>query len=114
MEVPLGAARTPSELVVARQVVDLLYAVSRYLIGDELADGLGYPRTPWRLAVGPIRAMNVTMNALRRSVTSSHEPLYRFGLFAWERLIEQGLAGIPAAFDFRGASVGQHGGSHAQ
>jgi len=114
MEVPLQAARTPAEMAVARRAVDLLYAVSRHLIGDDLADALDYPRTPWRLAVGPIRATNVTMNALRRSLTSSREPLYRFGLFAWERLIEQGLAGIPAAFDFRGASVGQHGGAHAQ
>jgi hypothetical protein len=114
MEVPLQAARTPSELALARQVVEILYSVSRYLIGDELADKLGYPRTPWRHAVGPLRAMSATFNTLRRSAQSSREPLYRFGLFTWERVIEQGLAGIPAAFDFREAAIGHQGGAHAQ
>ncbi len=114
MEAPLEMAQTPAQKVVAQRMVDLLFGLSRHLVGERLADQLAYPRTPWRHLAPVIRGMNMAMGAFERSVPTSRETLYRFGLEAWERVIENGLAGIPAAFDFRKATVGDQGGpTHA-
>ncbi|MRG95062.1 oxygenase MpaB family protein [Polyangium spumosum] len=114
MEAPLELAKTPAQRVVAQRLVDLLFGLSRHLVGEELADALAYPRTPWRHVAPLLRAMNLAMGGASRHVPESRDALYRFGLEAWERVIENGLAGIPAAFDFRKATVGDQGGpTHA-
>jgi hypothetical protein len=110
MEAPLEAAKTPGQKAVARRAVDVLYGVSRHLLGDDLSDKLGHPRTPWRYTAVGIRGMNIAMSAAMRKMPETEESLYRFGLSAWERVIEDGLAGIPAAFDFRKAAVRVSGG----
>jgi len=114
MEAPLELAKNPAQKVVAQRLVDLLFGLSRHLVGEQLADALAYPRTPWRHVAPLIKAMNMAMGSIERRVPESREALYRFGLEAWERVIENGLAGIPAAFDFRKATVGEQGGpTHA-
>lgn len=114
MEAPLEAAKTPVEKALAKRLVSMLFGVSRHLLGEQLADWLGHPRDSWRHTVIPLRALNATMSRIERSVPESKDPLYRFGLSTWESVIENGLAGIPAAFDFRKAAVGDQGGpTHA-
>ncbi|HVK67272.1 MAG TPA: oxygenase MpaB family protein [Polyangium sp.] len=114
MEAPLELAKNPAQKAVAQRLVDLLYGLSRHLVGEDLANALAYPRTSWRHIAPVLRGMNMMMNSFQRRVPESRDTLYRFGLEAWERVIENGLAGIPAAFDFRKATVGDQGGpTHA-
>ncbi|TKD03827.1 oxygenase MpaB family protein [Polyangium fumosum] len=114
MEAPLELAKSPAQKAVAQRLVDLLYGLSRHLVGEDLANTLAYPRTSWRHVAPVLRGMNMMMNSFQRRVPESRDALYRFGLEAWERVIENGLAGIPAAFDFRKATVGDQGGpTHA-
>ncbi|MDI3290748.1 oxygenase MpaB family protein [Polyangium sp. 15x6] len=113
MEAPLELAKNPAQRAVAQRLVDLLYGLSRHLVGEPLADALAYPRTSWRHVTPLLRGMNMMMNTVERRVPESRDAMYRFGLEAWERVIENGLAGIPAAFDFRKATVGDGGPTHA-
>ncbi|MDC3955793.1 oxygenase MpaB family protein [Polyangium jinanense] len=113
MEAPLELAKNPAQKAVAQRLVDLLYGLSRHLVGEDLANALAYPRTSWRHVTPLLRGMNMMMNSVERRVPESRDALYRFGLEAWERVIENGLAGIPAAFDFRKATVGDGGPTHA-
>ncbi len=67
IEVPLTVARTPAERAAARVAVRVGYAASRLLLGDELADGLAYPRSRLRYAFPLLRpAVRVGHRALTR------------------------------------------------
>lgn len=105
MESPLFTAKTPKEIAVARRTIDVMWAVSRHLLGEAYADALRYPRTSWWLAVPPIRAWNGIAGALGRYARGAGDPFYRVGLSSWERLIALGVAGIPVSFDFFGPTA---------
>jgi hypothetical protein len=77
------------------------YGLSRSLIGDRLADDLGYPRSPWRMAVPatrPLVAAGTAVRAVRRLVPGGGPGALDAGARAWEWTIEQVLAGARAEF----------------
>ncbi len=98
MEVPLSMARNEAERMIARSTTEFLYAVSRYLVGDSLADQLGYPRSTWRMAIPPIRASMGFMSMWQRLIPQNREMLEKAGIDVWEHFIEHGLKDIPATF----------------
>ena len=106
MESPLAMAETDKERAVARRITDFMWGVSRHLVGEEYAEALRYPRTPWTLMMRPLRAWNALRGVLGRHTRHAGDPFYRIGLSSWERLIAHGIGGIPISFDFLGASIG--------
>lgn len=58
------SARTAKERARAKRIRPISDAMSRYLLGDAYADGLGIPRTGWIGAVEAIRAVNLGAGAM--------------------------------------------------
>jgi hypothetical protein len=75
------------------------YGLSRALIGDELADALGFPRSSgwqWALRTGyPIVAFG---DLLQRAIPGGRAWATGFGMRTWDRIIDQILAGGRAEF----------------
>jgi hypothetical protein len=74
------------------------YGMSRALIGDQLADSLGYPKTPWRLAIPASRPLVFIGNSLLRMVPPRRSRATDVGTKAWEWAIEQIMGGSKAEF----------------
>jgi hypothetical protein len=70
----------------------------RRLIGDEVADKLGVPRTTWRFAVPFIRRLVSAAERVRTSVPLADGPSLRAGTRYWDRTVEVGLGGAIAEF----------------
>jgi hypothetical protein len=70
----------------------------RRLIGDDVADKLGVPRTTWRFAVPLIRRLVSAAERVRTSVPMADGPSLRAGTRYWDRTVEVGLAGGVADF----------------
>ena len=68
------------------------------LIGDELADGLDVPRTPWRLAVPVLQRLVRGAELVRSSVPFANGPATAVRNRYWDRVVEVGLAGATAEF----------------
>src|SRR5262249_36884819 len=99
MEIPVGWARSDAERWAARRVVDTLYAFSRFLIGDQMAEQLGYPRASvftslLQLSRFPAAAMYGTARALPPSRSLADPPAPP----VWCAVLEQGLAGHRAEY----------------
>jgi hypothetical protein len=73
-------------------------AMCRHLVGDELADGLGVPRTPWRFSVGIVQRLVRGAELVRSSVPFVGGPAIAAGNRYWDRVVEIGLAGATAEF----------------
>jgi hypothetical protein len=67
-------------------------------VGDELADGLAVPRTPWRFAVGVVTRLVKGAELVRSSVSFADGPTLAAGNRYWDRVVEVGLAGATAEF----------------
>jgi len=74
------------------------YGVSRNLIGHELADALGYPRSRWSWAVGATRPLVASAAVAQRMVPGARGLATRLGTMLWDKMIEQVLAGAEAEF----------------
>jgi hypothetical protein len=94
----VAAARTPDERVRAERARVVGYALSRYLLGEEYADWLGYPKTPWRHALRVFRSMNARAgDALARATGLPFARADR-GARYWKFVVDTGLRGVPATF----------------
>jgi mpaB/rubber oxygenase-like protein len=74
------------------------YGLSRKLIGNELADALGYPRSWWApaiLATWPLFAFG---SIGLRAIPGVRGLATRLGGFVWDSMIEQIMAGAQAEF----------------
>jgi ER-bound oxygenase mpaB/B'/Rubber oxygenase, catalytic domain len=75
------------------------YGLSRSLIGDELADALGFPRSwgwQWALRTGyPVVAFG---DLLQRAIPGGRAWATGFGMRTWDKIIDQILAGGRAEF----------------
>jgi len=69
------------------------------MLGDEMANALHIPKTPWVNAVIPMRAVVSSLELVRRA---SHPNLTRWvtsrGVKYWEELVAMGSKGSPILF----------------
>jgi hypothetical protein len=98
----LGSSRTETtSRAEARNMerrVRFAEAMCRHLVGEELADALAVPRTPWRLAVGVVQRLVRGAELVRSSVPFADGSALAVGNRYWDRVVEVGLAGATAEF----------------
>src|SRR5262249_14170720 len=84
-----------------RRSVTLCYGISRSLIGEERAAGLGYPKTPWRFLVPAIRPATWLIETARIFSSRVQALARRAGPKAFRHLVsERGLKGRTGEFAF--------------
>ncbi len=98
LESALQSAHTPQEIRRARRIVAFGYAVSRHLLGDAYADGLGYPRTPWRFALPALMAAAHRAGGLLQRLPGGRDFAQRTGVAYWNRAVRQGLGHAVVAY----------------
>lgn len=98
MHQAVSAAKTPAERSRAQRFQRFAYALSRLLLGDETADALGYPRTPWRFAMPALRVFLRRAAALSRAIPGGDKRAVERGARYWELVVEQGKKGEPITF----------------
>jgi hypothetical protein len=98
LESPLDAAHTHAARRDAERRIRFTQALCRHLVGDELADALGVPRTPWRFAVRIIHRLVKGAELLRTSMPFADDAALVMGKRYWERALEVGLGGAAAEF----------------
>ena len=94
----VAAARTPEERVRAERARVVGYALSRHLLGEEYADWLGYPKTPWRHAVRLFQSMNERAGDTLARTTGLPFARVERGARYWKFVVDTGLRGVPATF----------------
>lgn len=94
----VNAAASPEERVRAERARVVGYALSRHLLGEQYADWLGYPKTPWRHAVRVFRSMNERAGAALARATGLPFARADAGARYWKFVVDTGLRGVPATF----------------
>jgi hypothetical protein len=93
------AARTSREVTLAKRRIPFGYALSRYLIGDEYADHLGYPPpSHWRHVLTAFRTLNLEAGGRLRSFAPVESMAVEMGRRYWQSVTREALRGVPAAF----------------
>jgi hypothetical protein len=92
MEIPLTEAR-PKDPARAERFVPIAYGISRFLIGDGLADALGFPRSPWRHAAPVVSALLSGAGGLLRRLPGADWLILEAGLGYWRRVVSFKLDG---------------------
>ncbi len=98
LESPLETARTDEARRRATFVTRLGQGFVRSLLGDEMADSLAVPRTPWRYAMDVARTATRAAEVARETVPGARAALIDAGHRYWDRVVEIGLAGATAEF----------------
>jgi hypothetical protein len=100
LEAPLLAARGRGARgrANAARVVRFGAAMCRALVGEELADKLAVPRTPWRYVVPFARRLVSSMEMVRVRVPFGDVPAVWAGTRYWDRVLEEGLSDATTAF----------------
>jgi hypothetical protein len=111
MEWPVRQAKTPEERRFAVRTRPVAYALSRHLLGDELADALGYPRTPALLAVKAFREVNLRAGPLWRVLPRVPFGSVEAGVRYWDAVVRSNPAAHAATFPLPNGSP-SNGGEH--
>jgi hypothetical protein len=75
------------------------YGLSRSLIGDDLADALGFPPSAgWQWALRTTYPVVAFGDLLQRAIPGGRAWATGFGMRTWDRIIDQILAGARAEF----------------
>ncbi len=91
-------AKTPEQRRMGEMRRRMGHGFCRGLLGDEMADSLGVPRTHFTMAFHALRtAAKVTEQARTRSA-EAHRFAVATGSRYWDKVVEMGLAGAPAEF----------------
>ena len=98
LEAPLRAAKTRQERSNAQRLMRFSAAMCRELLGDEMADALAVPSTPWRYMVPFARRLVSSVELVRERVPYGDVPAVWAGTRYWDRVVEIGLAGAMAEF----------------
>lgn len=98
LETSRAPAKTRAEARNNERRLRFAEAMCRHLVGDELADGLGVPRTSWRFAVGIVQRVVKGAEIVRSSVPFAEGTAVAAGNRYWQRVVEVGLAGATADF----------------
>jgi ER-bound oxygenase mpaB/B'/Rubber oxygenase, catalytic domain len=91
-------AKTAREQANAERVARFSKAMCRALLGDEMADHLGIPRTSWQYMVPFVRRLVSSVEAVRERVPFGDVPAVWAGTRYWDRVVAVGLAGATAEF----------------
>jgi hypothetical protein len=75
------------------------YSISRKLIGNEIADDLDYPTTHFGWLVHGLYPFALATRSIQRFVPGMHGLSARAGIWIWEQMIAQVLAGSAAHFE---------------
>ena len=79
--------------------VPATYGISRAVIGDELADAMGYPpRAHWGLILHALRPVVGAVQIAQRSLPGGREWAARAGTRRWETIIDMIMAGARGEF----------------
>lgn len=98
IELPLAQARTPFERLRASQTVPLAYGLSRFLLGDEVADALEYPKNPWRYAAPALKPLLSTGASVLSQLPLHGELSLAVGQRYWSYEVARRLEGVEAGF----------------
>jgi hypothetical protein len=98
LESPVIDAKSPEARKRAQLQMRLGQGLVRGFFGDEVADALGVPRTPWRHSVRVLRRLNLAAEQVRTRVPAAHRTAVEVGQRYWDRVVEIGLAGATAEF----------------
>jgi len=98
LESPSEGAKTDEARRRATYTTRLGQGFVRGLVGDEMADALGVPRTPWRYAMDVARAATRATELARETIPGARAALIDSGHRYWDRVVEIGLAGATAEF----------------
>ncbi|MFS8069291.1 MAG: oxygenase MpaB family protein [Byssovorax sp.] len=98
LESPQEGARTDEARRRATFTTRLGQGFVRGLLGDEMADSLAVPRTPWRYAMDVARTATRAAEVARETVPGARAALIDAGHRYWDRVVEIGLAGATAEF----------------
>lgn len=98
LELPAAQAKTPLARLRARQTVPVAYGLSRFLLGDELADQLQLPKTPWRFAGPALRPLFATSAGVARQLPLFDALSLELGKRYWDFAVRARLGGVEAGF----------------
>lgn len=98
LESPQEVAKTEEARRRATFITRLGQGFVRGLVGEEMADSLGVPRTPWRYAMEVARTATRATELARETVPGARGALIDAGHRYWDRVVEIGLAGATAEF----------------
>ena len=98
MDSTTRGAHTEAERRSAERARDVAYALSRHLVGDALADALGYPKTSTLLAVKVFQQVNRRVRWLWRAVPGAPFGSTEAGARYWDRVVRRSLGTMPATF----------------
>jgi len=74
------------------------YTLSRFLLGDEIADRLGYPRTALPYALPMLAALGRGATRTLCRVPRAKRQMAEAGRRYWRDVVALSLAGVPATF----------------
>lgn len=89
---------TVEERARARRMRPFAYGLCRVLVGDELADALGVPRTRWVHAATAIRRAVSAVEVARRRSPRLERAFVEIGERYWDTVTTRGLGGATAEF----------------
>jgi len=92
------AARTPDQVREAARRTAFAETICRELIGDDLADKLGVPRSPLRHAIPVIRQIVANAGRVTRVIPFGAERAAAAGTRYWDRVVERGMEGVGYQF----------------
>jgi hypothetical protein len=100
LESSRAEAKTRAEARNMERRIRFAQTMCRHLVGDDLADALGVPRTPSAglLALGLVQRLVKGAELVRSSVPFADESAIAVGNRYWDRVVEVGLAGATAEF----------------
>jgi hypothetical protein len=98
LEAPLYAARDARERANAARLYRFSTTLCRSLIGEETADALGVPPTPWRHALPIAKRLVSGMELFRESVPYANRPALWAGTRYWDRAVQTGLTAAATEF----------------
>jgi hypothetical protein len=82
----------------AKWPAKISYGISRKLIGDELADALGYPPSRWSWALYAVWPLLASASVAQRVLPGSRGLATKLGTWFWNQMIDQAMAGAQAEF----------------
>ena len=94
----LEKAKTPEEIRIGKFRREMGRAFCRHLVGPEVANALGVPRTPFEPAFFVARSTTRASEIVRRHSSDVHRAQIASGARYWERVVREGLGAIPADF----------------
>jgi len=98
LRVPHEEATTPIERLLARPRAALGGAVTRHLLGAELADELGVPSTPLSAALPLLRGVTRARELVHAIAPGRRERAVDAGLAYWRGVVARALRGRPTGF----------------